>query len=404
MRFRQLLIRTVIVALFILMIALVTQLLPVQDRLASLSRQNAPSLQEVPTPTPEPVIHIPPPTPDLSTLPVPVDATATPNQSPALPSCGGASTITGVVLLPDGTPATNAAVQREMGSPADCWAAVTNERGEFTLQTLAAGTWVLRAWPTVIGDPSSSTPLYQSPFVTITVDGVNAFALPTPLQLTGAQLIGQLKLANGQPGNAIPVRIAKVMGSSDCAMNASLDPTGVGTTSDETGRFQIGGLPTVGLHCIQVWSPTTQKLFFSQFATVATPQTQIDLGVVTISALSKHVTGTIRDNNGQVLGGGTMSAGRLGEGPNIGFLIEIDENGHYTFDVEPGAWEVYVFPGDGKLANLPLSERMQLVTFAEDESEETRLVDFVLRRPANAPPAVTSSQGPHSVFMPVATR
>lgn len=402
MRFPQLLIRIVIIALFIVMIALGTQLLPMQERLSSLSRQSAPPLQEAPTPTAESVIHVPPPTPDLSNLPAPVDATATPNHPPALPNCGGASSITGIVLLPDGAPATNAAVQREMGSPADCWAAVTNERGEFTLQTLATGTWVLRAWPHVIGN--NTMPLYQSPFVTITVDGVNAFSLPTPLQLTGAQLVGQLKLANGQPGNAIPVAIAKVMGNPDCAMNASLDPTGVGTTSDETGRFQIGGLPTVGLHCIRIWSPTTQTLFFSQFATMTTPQTQIDLGIITISTLSKHVTGTIRDSDGKVLGGGTMSAGRLGEGPNIGFLIEIDANGHYAFDVEPGGWEVYVFPGDGELANLPLSERMQLATFADDESEETRVVDFVLRRPASATPSAASPQEPYFVFMPVATR
>lgn len=404
MRFPQLLIRIVIIALFIVMIALVTQLLPMQERLSSLSGQSMPSLQETPTPTAEPVIHVQPPTPDLSNSPMPVDATATQNQRPALPSCGGASTITGIVLLPNGAPATNAAVQREMGSPADCWAAVTNERGEFSLQTLAAGTWVLRAWPAAIGDSANTMPLYQSPFVTITVDGVNAISLPTPLQLAGAQLVGQIKLANGQPGNAIPVAIAKVMGNPDCAMNASLDPTGIGTTSDETGRFQIGGLPTVGLHCIRIWSPTTQTLFFSQFATMTTPQTQIDLGVITISALSKHVTGTIRDSDGKVLGGGTMSAGRLGEGPNIGFLIEIDENGHYTFDVEPGGWEVYVFPSDGDLANLPLSERMQLVTFAEDASEETRVVDFVLRRPESATPADASPQGPYAVFMPVATK
>lgn len=403
MQFRQIGIRIVFVALLVAVIALVTQLLPVQQRLSSLTRPHAPLRQEAPTPTAQLIIDGPPPTPtaDLNNLPAPVDATATPNQPAALPSCGGASTITGVVLLPDGAPATNAAVQREMGSPADCWAALTNERGEFTLQTLAAGTWVLRAWPHVIGDPASAMPLYQSPFVTITVDGVNAFSLPTPIQLTGAQLVGQLQLANGQPGNAIPVGIAKVIDNPDCSMNAALDPTGVGTSSDATGHFQIGGLPTLGLHCIRIWSPTTQRLFFSQFATVTTPQTQIDLGVVTISALAKHVTGAIRDSNGQVQQG-TMSAGKLGEGPNIAFLIEIDQNGHYAFDVEPGVWEVYVFPRDGELANLPISDRMQVVTFADDESEETRVVDFVLSRPT--PPASGSTSQPFTVFIPMAAK
>ncbi|MCE7988112.1 MAG: hypothetical protein DYG89_43660 [Caldilinea sp. CFX5] len=412
MRFRQTLIRIVFVALFVTLfvaaIGLVTQLSSVQQRLSSLAGQSAPLPQEAPTPTAQPVLDGPPlsipATPDLNNLPVPVDATATPNQPPALPSCGGASTITGVVLLPDGAPATNAAVQREMGSPADCWAALTNERGEFILQTLAAGTWVLRAWPHIIGD--LAMPLYQSPFVTITVDGVNAFSLPIPIQLTGAQLVGQLRLANGQPGIAIPVGIAQVTGNPDCSMNATLAPTGVGTTSDETGHFQLGGLPTLGLHCIRIWSPTTQKLLFSQFATLSTPHSQIDLGIITISALSKHVTGTIRDSNGQVVEG-TMSAGRLGEGPNIGFLIQTDANGHYAFDVEPGVWEVYVFPNSASqdLADLPVNERMQVVTFTEDESTETRVVDFVLPRPPAAQPlASPPTQRVYTVFMPMVAR
>ncbi|MFN8490832.1 MAG: carboxypeptidase-like regulatory domain-containing protein [Caldilineaceae bacterium] len=355
-----------------------------------------------PPPTPTPIGGGPslgfPPTPTPAWAPPP-GFTPEPTLPPPPPDCNGASMITGRVVSLDGQPPSNVSVAARASDNnlSHCAYPFINEKGEFTVHYLPAGAWTLQAIPYPLAPRTSM--IYPSQSISVMVDGVNPISLAEPLRLRGPQVTGQIMFANGKPGVNIAVGIfASETGNCPDPANATFS---IGAALDNTGHFQVGGLPKAGQYCVQLMTLWDKQIASTTPFTLNDVANAVDLGVITLPTPPKHITGSIHDKQGAPIPSRVHLGRKAGNNYTGAYLdLQSDATGVFGVDVSGGSWEVSIQPIDQAWNELGTvyTETVKTINFAMNEGEETQDLALVLTMPPSVAGRILAPDGQPLVF------
>lgn len=335
---------------------------------------------------PTPVQGEPPPTgtPYFPPTPTPTSPPTTPLAPEANPpftaGCGGQSTIAGRVILPNGQPAVTAILEIVWGEPwPGCQGATTDERGEFVIRGLPAAKFRLRVKPPW----QTSAELYSPRDIFVTVDGVNPVNLSEPLRLSGPQLEGQLRFADGTPGKDIAVGLFPETDAGQPCLSRSHADFAFSAALDEAGYFRAGGLEP-GQHCLKLMTIWDKRIVVTRSLTLTDINAIIDLGVITVPSPRKYVTGVVHDSEGKGVPGWVSAVRRVGTF-YVGDYVNTksDLTGAFSVAVGPGIWDINVHPtgNEWQPVGPTYTETVKTVEFAADQTEERQEVEFTFVRP-----------------------
>ncbi|MBN2020512.1 MAG: carboxypeptidase regulatory-like domain-containing protein [Sedimentisphaerales bacterium] len=273
--------------------------------------------------------------------------------------------IVGLVTMADGTPIGNANVNaNSMEHMKNKWCQTDND-GAFTLTGINTGNWRLRVQPP-----------FGEEFINLSESDETIITLPEGVSevndihviLPAVNLIGQVKLPDGQAATWAPVNIEKT----DMSFFAF-------TNTDQSGYFRKGGL-TVGTYRIRLEVPWgTSGIVRPDPCTIEITDTNVvlDVGILTYATAAKHITGSVQLLGGEPVGGVQVNCWRRGA---EGWAnTQTDSNGQFTLDVASGTWEVMIHPSqqqEEQGADWVYTGYPEVVVFADDSSEETKTITF----------------------------
>lgn len=179
--------------------------------------------------------------------------------------------------------------------------AATDDDGNFSLKSLIPGTYKIRysadgyqtLWYAGGGDASTADPIELEPLeVRDDLDVV----------LTGntGQLLGQIAVPPDAVGVPLTVTATLIDADGTAGATVAIPPI---TTTD--GTIDMSGLPTPGTYLITVSGPGFQTQQFEQ--TLSGGEATV-MNTVQMSAATGEISGTVRDGNGQPLGGVAVTA------------------------------------------------------------------------------------------------
>jgi protocatechuate 3,4-dioxygenase beta subunit len=272
----------------------------------------------------------------------------------------------GFVTLPDGTPVSHAWVNAN-GMENMRWKGDDTEpNGCFTITGITTGQWRLRANPPMGQDYLNYS---ESEEMTVTMpDGVNEVNVGQVI-LPSVNLVGMVKLPNGNASTNSPVNIEKV-GESMWLF----------TGTDQSGYFRKGGL-TSGTYRIHLEIPWgISGIVRPDPCTVVITDLNVvtDVGILTYATAVKHITGYVQrgDSNGVA----NVQVNACKQGADGWANTQTDSQGAFALDVAPGTWEIMIHPSPQQQGGVDwvYTGYPEVVTFADDSSEETKTVTFTV--------------------------
>jgi protocatechuate 3,4-dioxygenase beta subunit len=272
----------------------------------------------------------------------------------------------GFVTLPNGTPVSNCWVNAN-GMENMRWKGDDTEpNGFFTITGITAGQWRLRANPPMGQDYLNYS---ESEEMTVTMpQGVNEVNVGQVI-LPSVNLVGMVKLPDGNASTNSPVNIEKVG-----------EPMWLFTGTDQSGYFRKGGL-TAGTYRIRLEIPWgTSGIVRPDPCTViiTDPNVVTDVGILTYATAAKHITGYVQrdDSNGIA----NVQVNACKQGADGWANTQTDSQGAFSLDVAPGTWEIMIHPSPQEQGGVDwvYTGYPEVVTFANDSSEETRTVTFTV--------------------------
>lgn len=282
------------------------------------------------------------------------------------PSREVGGSIIGQVTLSDGTPVANANVNAGSMEHMKWKWDDTEPNGYFRLTGINAGTWRLRVNPPNGEDYinySETDEMIVAMTGTSEVD-VGQIVLPT------VNLVGQVKMPDGTAASWVPVNIETL----DWSFFANVQ-------TDQNGYFRKGGLDA-GTYRIRVeipWGRSSGIVRPEPMTVEITDQnTVLDVGIITYATAVKHIIGQVlREDSSGVEDVEVNCWRREGDG---WANTRTDSDGEFSLDVASGTWEVMIHPSPQQLdVDWVYTDYPEVVTFANDSSEETRSVTFTVK-------------------------
>ena len=245
----------------------------------------------------------------------------------------------------------------------------TNDAGQFSFGNVDPGNYILEI------NPPWSSDYMQTQINVVISEGANDLGI---VRFASPQVVGRLLMPDGETpiswtGLSIhPAFMPKGgMSSGDAGQWRW-------TQTNEQGKFSFGGL-TAGTYQIEFQpSWNAQGLIPPDPMTIDISDTPQDLGDILFVQAQKHITGVItRGDASPIANVGVNAWQESGMGWTDTYT---NENGEYTLDVSGGNWQIMLHPRydlgevDWYYSAMPTS-----VSFAKDNSEETKTADFVVQ-------------------------
>jgi len=277
-------------------------------------------------------------------------------------------TIIGQVVLPDGTPVSNANVNG--GAMENMrWKWDNSEpNGFFTLTGITTGQWRVRVQPPFGQDYINYSETDE--MIVTMPEGATEVNVGT-IELPMVNIVGLVKLPDGNVATNSPVNIEKTDNSFFSHAQ-----------TDQSGHFRKGGLDA-GEYRIRLEIPwgTSGIIRPDPCVIVITdPNVVLDVGTLTYATAAKHITGNVQLLGGEPVGGVQVNCWKRG---SDGWAnTQTNEFGAFTLDVAPGTWEVMIHPSPQQQeqgAEWVYTGMPEVVVFASDSSEETKTVTFAVQ-------------------------
>jgi len=273
--------------------------------------------------------------------------------------------IFGRVTLPDGvTPVPHAWVEARSMDWMVSKGTDTDDEGRFAIGGLITGTYFLRAHPPGGGAYADYA---ASEEMEVVLSG-EPITLTEPLRLQGVNVRGRVVDPDGNPVCCTGVDVY----TADHMVHQS-------TGTNDEGRFAFGGLP-VGDYLVEIHVPWGVSDWVSPeprpFSITSTTSI-VDLGDLAFLRASKHVQGVVvRAEDGSGVPNAEVNANRR---DGMGWAhTETDDEGRFSLGLSGGSWELMIHPrgddADWVYAGHPIK-----VTFADDDTPETKVVTFTVR-------------------------
>lgn len=337
---------------------------------------------------------------ELPLIPTPTPPTPRPSDSePAMNFfCEeGSAAIFGTVVDPDGNPVMDANVTIKLTpindptlptAPAPtqyCGTIVTNADGEFAIENIVAGKYMLMGSPAHVG----SSRLIGSESLSVIVAEGESVQLDEPIQLGYVQAFAKVAFPIDEVDSVRgQVFIDRLNDAGECSMQEDVGPLPfvVHLHKDsirQDGFVSFNGIEP-GTYCMHANVNTTGGSTISSAIswimpapiniTIPADARRLDLGQIELLAPPKRIVGTVVDESGL----GYSHASIEGIGPMGSDLsVMTDESGHFEFVVAGQSWtlNMYLFSGSASSDN---SQRV--ITFADDETAEEQSVQFTVKR------------------------
>jgi len=273
----------------------------------------------------------------------------------------------GRVVLPNGAPVPYAWVSADSFDHLLHKGESADENGYFRIGGLLTGTWWLRAHPPY--EHPAYSDYSESEERLVDVVFTSSITLTPPLTLTRVNVVGRAVMPDGSGVTGAGVTIY----SPDSSFHRD-----TGTGPD--GRFRMGGL-SVGEYRAELHTPWGASGIVPpppRSFRITDTNVVVDLGDIAFIRASKHIVGrVVRAGSGAGVPNVEVNASRRGA---EGWAhTRTNGAGEFRLDVAPGTWEVMVHsdPAAGGV-DWVYGGFPQLVTFAEDSTEETRAITFTV--------------------------
>lgn len=284
---------------------------------------------------------------------------------------GGA--ITGQVVLSDGKPVAYAHVNADGMENMKWKGGNTEPNGYFVITGITPGQWRLRAQPP-FGPDYVNVSESDEMIITMPSDtslypySVGQITLPT------VNLVGQVQMPDGTPASQMPVNIEK---TTDLSFFAHVQ-------TDQGGYFRKGGLDA-GTYRIKLETPWGTSGIIPpdpMIVEITDPNVVLNVGVITYATAAKHITGRVQRED--ISGVANVNANACRRGGEGWANTQTDANGQFNMDVASGTWEVMICPGGAQNSTTGGVDWVytgfsEVVTFADDTSEETKTVTFTVK-------------------------
>jgi len=339
----------------------------------------------------------------MPALPPPPQSSANDNGGTAADFfCGeGSAAISGTVVDPDGNPVMGVNVTlgwtpvndpNVPSAPAPtqfCGNISTNANGEFLVENIAAGEYMLIGSPLGVGGGQLST----SESFSITVAEAESVQLEQPIQLGYAQAFVEVIFLNGGvdwvEGNIILEARSE---EGECSADLHVDPSPYSPhlyqrSISQNGFASFDNIES-GAYCMHANVYATNNGGGSSMTLwVAPAPVQInipadaqllDLGQIEFSMPPKRIVGTVVDESG--IGVSNVSVQGTGHSvaPMGGWVRAVtDESGRFEFTVAGQSWTINMNVND-EIGSSNDSQRS--VTFSDDETVEEQSIQFTITR------------------------
>lgn len=303
--------------------------------------------------------------------------------------CGGAATITGTVLDPEGDPISGIFVTASVGTAITCPGVATDETGTFTITDLPADTWTISFGYYFLSNVEYGSP---EPVVVTVADG-ETVALTEPIQMKPPAAFAQIvlpEIENGLVDSTYHGQI--ILNPYSPTQNANARCGGVAVYGPATVRQsfitqEIVYIPNLlpGAYCLYVelreegWESMGQH--FGAVYQAPAPRVveipadseSVDLGAIALGLPPKRITIRVVDEEGVGAAGvyirATQSSHFWG--------AYTDQAGEAHLALSDGSWEVMLESADEIILGDTVS---QTISFAANGSVETETAQFQVQR------------------------